>query len=98
VEIVPPDQLGPRARQLAGEGKKVAVLSSDPFSFEHPNISVLSVPAGISQLAHELYSLLRQVDKLGCDVALVAVPPEQGLGAAIADRLRRAAGPREPGK
>jgi L-threonylcarbamoyladenylate synthase len=94
VEIVPADQLGSRARQLAAEGKKVAVLSSVPTTFEHPSIMVLPIPANISKLAHELYSLLRRVDDLGCDVALVIVPAEQGLGTAIADRLRRAAGPR----
>jgi L-threonylcarbamoyladenylate synthase len=41
-----------------------------------------------------LYSLLRRADELGCDVVLTTVPSEHGLGAAIADRLRRAAGPR----
>jgi L-threonylcarbamoyladenylate synthase len=97
VEIVPADQLGSRARQLATEGKKVAVLSSVPATFEHPSIMVLPIPADISKLAHELYSLLRRVDELGCDVALVTVPAEQGLGTAIADRLRRAAGPRQTG-
>jgi len=95
VEIVRPDQLAPRAQQLASDGKKVAVLCSELFSFEHPSITVLPVPANISEMAHELYALLRHVDDLGCDVALVTVPPEDGLGAAIADRLRRAAGPRQ---
>ena len=97
VEIVRPDQLSPRAQQLAGDGKKVAVLSCEPFSFDHPSVMVLPVPAEISKLAHEFFSLLRRVDELGCDVAMVTIPPEQGLGAAIADRLRHAAGPRESG-
>jgi L-threonylcarbamoyladenylate synthase len=94
VEIVRPDQLAARAKQLACDGKKVAVLSSEPLSFEHLSTMVLAVPTDISEFAHELYSLLRQVDDLGCDVALVTLPHEQGLGAAIGDRLRRAAGPR----
>jgi L-threonylcarbamoyladenylate synthase len=46
-------------------------------------------------LAHVLYDLLREVDAGGSDVALVTLPPDQGLGAAIVDRLVRAAGPRE---
>ncbi|MCA9673861.1 MAG: nitronate monooxygenase [Myxococcales bacterium] len=33
----------------------------------------------------------------GVDVIVAALPDEVGLGAAIADRLRRAAGPRDPG-
>jgi L-threonylcarbamoyladenylate synthase len=45
-------------------------------------------PAGYAQV---LYARLREADRLGLEL-LVAVPPiEQGLGVAVADRLRRAA-------
>jgi L-threonylcarbamoyladenylate synthase len=37
---------------------------------------------------------LRDIDRQGFDAILVSLPPETGLGLAIADRLRRAAGPR----
>jgi L-threonylcarbamoyladenylate synthase len=94
VEIVRPDQLALRANEIAGNGKKVAVLTNKPISFDHSSIIGLPVPADINEMAHELYSLLRRVDELGCEVALVTVPPGEGLGAAIADRLCRAAGPR----
>ncbi|MBW8884524.1 MAG: translation factor Sua5, partial [Planctomycetia bacterium] len=43
----------------------------------------------------ELYSLLRRADELGCDVIISSLPIEDGIGAAVADRLRRAAGPRD---
>ena len=32
-------------------------------------------------------------DRRGCDVIVAPLPPQEGLGLAIADRLRRAAGP-----
>lgn len=43
-------------------------------------------------LARSLYELLREIDRLGCDGALVELPTDAGLGAAIIDRLRKAAG------
>lgn len=44
--------------------------------------------------AHDLYATLRAADAAGADVILAALPGEVGLGRAVADRLRRAAGPR----
>jgi hypothetical protein len=39
-----------------------------------------------------LYSRLREADRLAVDVVLAVLPPDEGVGAAVADRLRRAAG------
>ena len=44
--------------------------------------------------AHDLYASLRKADEEGVDVVVVPKPAEQGLGWAVADRLRRASGPR----
>ena len=38
-----------------------------------------------------LFASLRRADEGAVDVVLVTLPPEQGLGAAVADRLRKAA-------
>jgi L-threonylcarbamoyladenylate synthase len=48
------------------------------------------------ELAHRLYSGLRALDAAGCSVILCPVPPAEGIGAAIRDRLRKAGtkGPR----
>jgi L-threonylcarbamoyladenylate synthase len=45
-------------------------------------------PAGYAQV---LYARLREADHLGLDVLVVVPPVEEGLGVAVADRLRRAA-------
>jgi L-threonylcarbamoyladenylate synthase len=37
---------------------------------------------------------LRELDQQGCDLIIASLPVEEGLGLAIANRLRRAAGPR----
>ncbi len=48
-------------------------------------------PAG---QARELYAALRDLDAAGVDVVIAALPPAAGLGEAVGDRLRRAAGPK----
>ena len=44
--------------------------------------------------ARELYAALREADGRGADVVVVGRPAEEGIGLAVADRLRKAAGPR----
>ncbi len=41
----------------------------------------------------DLYASLRRADEQGADVIVVALPPDEGVGAAVVDRLRKAAGP-----
>ena len=44
--------------------------------------------------ARHLYARLRAADDEGADVVLAVLPADEGIGAAIRDRLRKAAGPR----
>lgn len=53
----------------------------------------LSASGDLQEAAARLFDLLRQADALGRPIAVAPVP-EHGLGAAINDRLRRAAAPR----
>jgi L-threonylcarbamoyladenylate synthase len=55
-------------------------------------------PAGtVEEAAHNLYATLRDLDLLGADLLLVERPPgSDGLAAAVADRLGRAAHGTEP--
>ena len=94
VELVPGADLLLRARQLASRGQKVAVLARGGPSIDDNRILLLPIPPDHAQFARDLYALLREVDRLGCDAALVTLPEGEGVAAAIADRLRRAAGPR----
>jgi L-threonylcarbamoyladenylate synthase len=43
------------------------------------------------QLAHRLFAGLRHLDAAGCQIILCPVPNDEGIGAAIRDRLRKAA-------
>ncbi|MDQ1380800.1 MAG: L-threonylcarbamoyladenylate synthase [Actinomycetota bacterium] len=77
VELATADSVEARAGLLRAEGLKVGVLEA---------------PANAGDYARSLYRQLRALDRDGADVIL-AVPPDEadGIGAAVADRLRRAA-------
>jgi L-threonylcarbamoyladenylate synthase len=57
----------------------------------------IPLPDDLDALAAALYGALRDLDAAGVDVVIAALPPAVGLGEAVADRLRRAAGPRSHG-
>lgn len=42
------------------------------------------------EMARELYAGLRELDAEGCNVILCPLPPEEGIGRAIRDRLKKA--------
>lgn len=52
-----------------------------------------AIPAGAG-LARELYARLRDLDEAGVDAIVADAVPEEGLGVALMDRLRRAASAR----
>ncbi len=56
--------------------------------------AVVTVPASMAAYARGLYRFLRELDEQGCDLIVASLPAEEGLGLAISNRLRRAAGPR----
>ena len=45
----------------------------------------------LKNLAEKLYAGLRALDAEGCTVILCPLPPAEGVGEAIRDRLRKAA-------
>ena len=51
----------------------------------------LSAPASNDEYAHVLYAALREADALQLTTVLAVLPDESGLGAAVIDRLKRAA-------
>ncbi len=55
------------------------------------NQLILSPSGNLAEAAHNLFSMLRQFDQMDVDVVLAEEVPDEGLGRAINDRLRRAA-------
>lgn len=94
VMVVSLTAIADHAAQLQAQGLRVALLVSPQQIVPAPSASVFVLPETPAAVAHTLYATLRQIDQHGFDVILVSLPPEQGLGAAVADRLQRAAAPR----
>ena len=65
----------------------------NPVDHEGPMIN-LSPDGNLDEAAANLFASLRTLDKSGCATIAVMPIPDQGLGEAINDRLKRAAAPR----
>ncbi|MCU1427954.1 MAG: translation factor Sua5 [Actinomycetia bacterium] len=91
VELVVRDRIEARGAQLRAEGERVGMLAMTP-ALENPadGVAVLGSPADVEEYARVLYRRLREADALGLGVVLVVPPPDEGIGAAIRDRLQRA--------
>jgi L-threonylcarbamoyladenylate synthase len=91
VEFAGPDELADRIEGALGRDERVGVIGVDD---PRAAVDVLGVPRNGDEYAHDLYRMLRDADARGLDTVIALVPDPSGLGAAVADRLRRAARPR----
>ncbi len=104
-----PSHYAPRARVVLVEPEKVVAEAEIAQELGHqvgvflpPSVAdtpvkahaVVALPASMAAYARGLYGFLRELDQRGCDLIVASLPVEEGLGLAIANRLRRAAGPR----
>lgn len=92
VLVVGAEELTARAHALVAARQRVAVLGAVTPRDLPPDVVVLDAPGDADEYARVLYARLREVDRRGVDVLLAVPPPEAGVGVAVADRLRRAAG------
>ncbi|MGV8942303.1 MAG: L-threonylcarbamoyladenylate synthase [Lysobacter sp.] len=103
---VKPSHYAPRARvvlasqaqatheleQWQASGQRVGLLASRRPVTVPENVTWLSLTGDVRAQARQLYQRLRQADHLGLQVLVAVMPPDVGLGHALRDRLRRAAG------
>ncbi|MCB9168826.1 MAG: threonylcarbamoyl-AMP synthase [Flavobacteriales bacterium] len=75
------------------QGRRTAMIC---FHQEHPafRCEVLSPSGDLAEAAMHLFAVLRELDESPCEVILAEEFPEEGLGRAINDRLRRASAAR----
>jgi L-threonylcarbamoyladenylate synthase len=72
-------------------GKKIALIEfGNPLLAEVYSRMNLSSSANTDEAARNLFSMMRQTDQCGADIILASLLPEEGLGAAVNDRLKRA--------
>ena len=90
----PLTELGARLGEAAlrWHGERVGIML--PAEVAAPVDRVAVFPwgqwAAPEELARKLYAGLRALDAQGCSVILCPVPPAEGVGAAVRDRLRKA--------
>jgi len=91
VEVLAAEDVAGRAGALLAEGRRVGLLAPRHLDGLPDGLDALP-PAGRPQAyAKCLYQRLREADRRGLDVLLAVPPPATGIGAAVGDRLRRAA-------
>jgi L-threonylcarbamoyladenylate synthase len=103
-----PSHYAPRARVVVVEPDAVDDLTTLAGRFDRAAVLALTevdVPASLPRLADPtdadeyarlLYGALRDADDAGIDVVIAVAPAPKGVGAAVADRLRRAARAGDP--
>jgi L-threonylcarbamoyladenylate synthase len=96
VLLVDRDELASRAASVVEAGQRVAVLAVGPLPPLPNDVIVLDAPRNIEEYARVLYMRLREADRRAVDVVLAVAPSDAGVGAAVGDRLRRAAGRTSP--
>jgi L-threonylcarbamoyladenylate synthase len=94
VELLSSESIASRAAELQAAGVRVAVLAPDSNDLP-AGIWKFPLAENAEQRGRQLYAALRQADEAGCDVILTSTPAADGLGAAISDRLHKAAAPRD---
>lgn len=78
------------AKAYLADGKRVGTFCvGSPPGFLASSVVHRSM-GSVSEVAHDLYAVLRDLDVAGCDVILAAPPFGEGLAEAINDRLQRA--------
>jgi L-threonylcarbamoyladenylate synthase len=94
VEVLSEAGVAARVTTLTASGARVGVLAPRGTRLELPRGTVtLATPDDADEYARVLYAMLRQADVLGLDVVVAVPPAPEGIGRAVADRLRRAATP-----
>ncbi|MGI8955754.1 MAG: L-threonylcarbamoyladenylate synthase [Chthoniobacterales bacterium] len=81
------------SRIAVQKGKRYGALlwSDTPFSETFVESRRLSTTGNLREAATNLFRQLRELDRAGLDQIVAEAMPEEGLGVAIMDRLRRAA-------
>ena len=74
--------------------KDVAVLMFDNYAIDHPNTILFGHSEDYTTQASHLFDALRKADSLNVSAIYSQVPPEEGLGLAVANRIIKAAGSR----
>lgn len=81
-------------REARSRGYRVAVIASEETAEEYRGVAdsvlVIGPRSDLLVVARRLFTTLRKVDEVGVDLCVVEGFPEEGIGLAIMNRLRKA--------
>ncbi len=92
VSVVSPTHVLKEVEKFHTMGWSVGVLSSIYPSDLPTSVPWLSLGFGINEQARQVYRRLREADHMGLAAIVAVLPEDIGIGHALRDRLRRAAG------
>ena len=91
LRLMPDAELATAAEAEIAAGRRVVMFSAQPTGAVDARLIWCEASTDPVQFAHDLYARLRELDTLGADLMLAAMPPAGEAWRAVADRLRRAA-------
>lgn len=93
------DAVKEAAEEARSRGRKVGIIAcsehADSYRGAADEVLVLGARQSPADAAGRLYSVLRDCDRLGLEAIIAEGYPESGIGAALMNRMRKAAGGRE---
>ncbi len=75
----------------AAPGPRHGLLAWNSSGAGYAHVERLSESASLEEAATNLYAAMRRLDEAGLDLIVADSVPEEGLGVAIMERLRKAA-------
>ncbi|MEM2636944.1 MAG: L-threonylcarbamoyladenylate synthase [Candidatus Korarchaeota archaeon] len=80
------------AKELISSGQRTVIIATDETRKHYTGLNVISLGSrkNLYEVAHRLFATLRSLDNTNADVVIAEGFPEQGLGLAIMNRLRKA--------
>jgi L-threonylcarbamoyladenylate synthase len=90
VELDSPAEIEQLCRDFLKTGS-VGFVGHTRIGIEHPQFSAIVLENSAEHYARSIYSALRELDERGASVIVVEGISDEGEGAAVMDRLRRAA-------
>lgn len=86
------DDVEQQVKEYQERGQRMGLLASHLPKSLPQNLTWIRLTQSLEEQAHELYHALRQADHLGLEILVAVMPEDVGIGHAVRDRLRRAAG------
>ena len=90
------EKINSLTKTALSEGQKAGIIATEETKEDYPDGIVLSIGSRLREetIAQHLFGILRRFDEMGVEIIYSECFEEEGIGLAIMNRLRKAAGQR----